>query len=1052
MLERSVPAPSKGALRALRQAVLYSGAGVAAGAAVLLAEERRRRICTARKIVDNARKLRASERYVHAMAVAARDLEGVEDAGIPAIYASEYGREALRHPLSSSEIDKAYERATTRPTKDRRRQPKRREHEDNDVSRIRTRSQDIQTGDAFGDQPLLESRKCRAFVSEPPPTIRRLLVKPTPASTSALTPPQVPQVASSILDAIRAGRAGCALQRFSAFCRSDTRYAEISTPEADRELWLNARKDLSQENINQVVEKFFGLFAVSNEGPSRPPLEIAWVLLELAAGTCATALSKLSEPFKALFNCIHSLGGITYSCLSTVHTAILKLIETCQYGDAIDLFLATIGQSILKDAVDRGSHIEALTVTIQKDIFKAAVHSCSLARSRSFARKINNWLRTIPNNQVHVRTWIDCVLDKCENHLEESNVAQATRTLISALQPRKNDVSKTPSLEMAHKLSDAAARLHLVEPTRQILSWLHAQHRMDPVCALNVIKACHVCDESTGLNERHEIIVNLVTRYRDQMYIPETYRPDVCTAFAHFGPFEESTKMITTLTNASVGSKVFEACQASYAILLNRVWSQTRNLEAVQSVFQAMLSALNDQAVPIDAYNALILARISAGQGFPADPEIFGSMAGKKMKPDMATFSHLMLSRAYADDWAAVRKILKTVHETGMVKSFARMSRFFNPMFRRFCRRHDSEEIRRFLQEAIDNYGIRPTQRTADLVLKSLVREKRLDEIQPWIDSMRAQGFNRTVNAHSAFHMLKRYSLDNRPSHQFLTGLVKQLDGAADRSLASKELYTVVGGSLAFDLSKAGPKTRRVLEPIIRRRLGGLTRKVARAPAIINKAYVDKRQTESQMLLALAWDKPEEAMKLYQKTLRGGLPASIQALEIAMEAGHRTGDESLREAYEELSKTKAAGMNVLPSLGAFLLHRMYNRRLDDHEIEKIVMDFYRSMADNGFEVQHYIAISGANYLVNKGRPSSAINLLTSIYKSEWAQRKPFDIVGMTVFLRAYAAARNLNGVQWVLQTVFSKNMRIDRKFHQTLRMAKKPFLHGAEGSSSGMKL
>ncbi|EON64467.1 hypothetical protein W97_03699 [Coniosporium apollinis CBS 100218] len=604
-------------------------------------------------------------------------------------------------------------------------------------------------------------------------------------------------------------------------------------------------------------------------------------------------------------------------------------------------------------------------------------------------------------------------------------------------------------MEMAHRLSDAAARARLVEPTRQILSWLHAQHRMDPVCALNVIKAYHACDEGAETRERHEIIVNLVTRYRDQLDIPENYRPDVCTAFAHFGSFEESTKMITKLTNASFGSEAFEPCQASYAILLSRVWSQTRNLEAVQSVFRNMVAALNDQAVPIDVYNALILARVTAGQGFPTDPEIFGSIADKKMKPDMATFGHLMLSRAYADDWAAVRKILDTVHESGMVNTSMPMRSFFNPTFRQFCRRHNSEDTRSFLQEVIDKYGIRPTQRTVDLVLKSLVHEKRLDEIEPWIESMHAQGFKRTVNAHSAFHMVKRYFLDNRPSHQFLTGLVKQLDGAADRSLASKELYTVVGSSLAFDLSKAGLGNRRILEPVIRTRLGGLTRKAARAPGIINKAYVNKRQTESQMLLSLAWDKPEEALKLYRKTLVGGLPASTQTLEIAMEAGHRTGDESLRKAYEELSKAKAAGMNVRPSLGAFLLHRMYNRRLDDHEIEKIVMGFYRSMAENGFEVQHYIAISGANYLVNKGRPTSAINLLTSIYKSELAQRKPFDIVGMTVFLRAYAAARNLNGVQWVLQTVFATNMRIDRKFHKALRMAKKPFLHGADGSSSG---
>ncbi|KAL9083778.1 MAG: hypothetical protein Q9165_008388 [Trypethelium subeluteriae] len=57
------PVPSRAALRILRQ-LAYIGSGTVAAAGVLVGEERRRRICTAQRILDNKKKLQACERWV----------------------------------------------------------------------------------------------------------------------------------------------------------------------------------------------------------------------------------------------------------------------------------------------------------------------------------------------------------------------------------------------------------------------------------------------------------------------------------------------------------------------------------------------------------------------------------------------------------------------------------------------------------------------------------------------------------------------------------------------------------------------------------------------------------------------------------------------------------------------------------------------------------------------------------------------------------------------------------------------------------------------------
>ncbi len=65
MLSGTHAVPSRKALRVLRHLALYGSLGTVTGTAVLLAEERRRRICIARKIVENGIKLKSSDRYIH---------------------------------------------------------------------------------------------------------------------------------------------------------------------------------------------------------------------------------------------------------------------------------------------------------------------------------------------------------------------------------------------------------------------------------------------------------------------------------------------------------------------------------------------------------------------------------------------------------------------------------------------------------------------------------------------------------------------------------------------------------------------------------------------------------------------------------------------------------------------------------------------------------------------------------------------------------------------------------------------------------------------------
>ncbi|KAF2801324.1 uncharacterized protein BDZ99DRAFT_483818 [Mytilinidion resinicola] len=95
-------APSNGALSALRQAALYGSLGVTTGASLLLFEERRRRICICKHIIERGQIVSAYRRHLHNVAIAS--LRNEDPPELPF--------ESPRpHPLSVSEIDRAYARA-----------------------------------------------------------------------------------------------------------------------------------------------------------------------------------------------------------------------------------------------------------------------------------------------------------------------------------------------------------------------------------------------------------------------------------------------------------------------------------------------------------------------------------------------------------------------------------------------------------------------------------------------------------------------------------------------------------------------------------------------------------------------------------------------------------------------------------------------------------------------------------------------------------------------------------------------------------------------------
>ena len=198
------------------------------------------------------------------------------------------------------------------------------------------------------------------------------------------------------------------------------------------------------------------------------------------------------------------------------------------------------------------------------------------------------------------------------------------------------------------------------------------------------------------------------------------------------------------------------------------------------------------------------------------------------------------------------------------------------------------------------------------------------------------------------------------------------------------------------------------------------------------------------MILAFSMKDYKKVLQLYRDTLDAvGLPASPMALEVAIEASIRMHRGDRTPAESMMREAKEAGMNITCAMGPLLIHQMYHLnpadKKDVNNLRVSVIEYYRMNDENGWPVKHHVGVTAANLLVHNHCARDGINILNAIHKSEWAVNRPFDILAMTVFLKACTQLRSMSGIKWVIETTLEQDMRLDRKFLGTLKEAIKLF-------------
>ncbi|KAK8202133.1 hypothetical protein M8818_005659 [Zalaria obscura] len=1054
------PVPSKRALRVLRQ-LAYISSGTACGAAAVIAEEQRRRVCLAKKIADNARQLKQHPRYAHATAA---PLLHDEKALTPYIENADafelstqssrsqrnYGREgtgisddaqldAPRSEILPSQVERSYKRLLAENIPKSYKEPESRNARGQDT--------DMQSPEQSGYAPS------EALTSSPLPSFARPST-PLGRFDSGMKREAPTQHASEERDDIhrnlrifmRGARGGFA-SGAPYLTESLRRFWQLSVlKEARPDNFAECFNNPSEGTINSLLRKCLkdqGLELMSSQEELARVATASPDGLKVAVNLFVKLYANASR--SGVVPRVLAKNLLKRACeaglLPEMESLSLWLMEeNCLTEE--QLFMLCKGPTLLlmKEPIDRvlkfydslllAEIVQSLNQDVLNDCRAAVMAACIdvVPEHRDVGAILD--LATITTRQLQ---------DMCFRLLSDKarhRVSTVNKIFQQCMQDREHD---DYSLQAAHRIFDVAKAARSMDAAVSSFNWMDSRQIADQRSYTRLLRFLVKA-------QRIDLISRFSTaRYQERYNIPGEVSKSIWTLVETLGS-EATATILGQAMSQDERDAILRICRPGWADLLRSEWKRTRNFNHVHEVFCQMQNIEGHARLPIRAYNAMIGICVTTGRVDMAR-EVYVDLKGKYDDLDDQPFAPFVLQAAREENWEMVNDMLNVLGkvDTPGVTREAR-SRLFNSVLSQYASQHPQpSKIWDFVKSTIDARLCTPDQATLNLTLSAFARGEELEMIPECMSYMKTRGYQFRFTADTISLIIRGYYKSCRPNHRVLQWMYNRL-GLTSWSLMSGQLRILMKDAIAYDLKTANkahtePKERAlaVLESL----RSYETEKKVKKPEKSAHDDLKMRNNEAELLLKLAQGQAEEAVQFYQMYLSTrGVPHSQFSLEIATQASLRANNGNPTEANRLISEAVSSGTHVDSASLPMLMNRIQAMTMQDEKVplrlfRQTVNTFYEAMNKLQKPARHHLAVSAAATLINTRRPREGIDLLQGVYHSEWATNHPFDIVGMTVFLKGYLKLGYVDGIRWVISTVLDRNMRIDAAWIETLKGALK---------------
>lgn len=508
--------------------------------------------------------------------------------------------------------------------------------------------------------------------------------------------------------------------------------------------------------------------------------------------------------------------------------------------------------------------------------------------------------------------------------------------------------------------------------------------------------------EAYLMNNRPEKLIEVFKHYKD-IVKPDWMTFDIILRnFIAMRKLSEAEGLVRILLD-----KGGPVTPSSFAVLLGGVDQTTGDLTEMQRIVEWMKTTEVNPHGSI--YNIMIKAALDHGR-YALARDYAEEMVARGLKYNTDTFVLFLSTQSVAGDWVGVRRTMERMHAHNLMIS----TEGFTTLLHSYAAAAaELVHIERFFESMV-SAGATPGRFTFNIMIHACTRLHDAASKERWIMRMRAAGFP--------------------PDAITFNILFQELRKSQTPCYILRRIYAAAA---AINPNIVNTRTKQILRDSMRKE--SALPYLPRSPTSVLLFVEQTRAMES----ALNTDRPHDAICIFSDVISSGVKPSRQLVAAAIRATFRLPVSELDEPSRLLFIAQKRGVHVNEIVMDVIVASDPSTHVPSTDSRRLMAALdrlktsYEFMSRSFLPVSHYVLIQSAWGLISAGDAQGAITLLHQMANTRWGSEiAKWDIVGLTVLLRAYTVIEDITGVGWVVDQVLQGEVLPDRKFMMFLRRAK----------------
>lgn len=448
--------------------------------------------------------------------------------------------------------------------------------------------------------------------------------------------------------------------------------------------------------------------------------------------------------------------------------------------------------------------------------------------------------------------------------------------------------------------------------------------------------------------------------------------------------------------------------------ILQAHWSRHSDLKKSKALFRQMLTeGLLDQVVyPQYVYKVMTEFSVMAGDITAAHhyhSEVI--MMTPAMAEDVGLMGYFALAKAQAGDWGGVLADFANMQPHRETQKEAYEQSFIR-ILKVFAQDHPIAEVEQFVQYFIQEMHMQLHPFMVSLVANSYGEFHDAPGLIRWLQFCSSSGFALSpgfVNAVLRNCRLK-WKLPFRQLRKLYSEM-RKLQGTCVDSATQNMMHNAA----LMDSNCLGRPARQ--------RVRSLKLSLSRKPYFARSA--NNRQVFASMQEELQCGRPNMAVYIYKRALQYGMAWCPHCFRIAVIASLRQKTGNFAKAMKLITSTSQKGHDVSTAVGLYIKAQLNSFRGAFEEIMNRLKAMTIHFESAGIIVDPSVLTHAAVIAAKSGRDAHAVSLCQVAMQKHGTTNPCFTIQSLKALLMAYYHLLDVDGLQWVVESLPSSTCSAD---------------------------